>query len=114
MSSDDVRKGVTQAVFNEQHASIFTTEIAIIAIILGVLTSSWIVFGIMIIGPIFALRTPILAKIMMIVFALAWGAIGFGIGYAIDSTGAMIVLSIFGLLAGFGTHMSAFQHFNDI
>jgi len=50
----------------------------------------------------------------MIVLSIGWGIIGYAIGVAFDSIGAMVVLSILGFLVGAGLHFSALEWTEDI
>ena len=44
MSTGDVRRGITQASFNEEQANTFYKEVLILSIIAGVFLQSWFVF----------------------------------------------------------------------
>jgi len=112
--SSNVRKGMTNAKFNDQNANILFWEIVILAILAGLLASSWWVFGAMFVGLIAALYVQKLAVILMLAFSLVWGLIGFGVGSLFDSTAASVVLSVIAFLSGFGIHMSALQWTQDV
>jgi hypothetical protein len=114
MSHQDVRKGMTNANFNEENSNILFGEIAIIAIGIGLITQSWWWGGGIFIGFIIALFIKPIAIFLMIVLSIGWGVVGYAIGAAFDSTGAMIVLSILGFLAGAGLHFSALEWAEDI
>jgi len=112
--SSNVRKGITNAKFNEENSRILFGEIAILSILIGGLSSSWWVFGAVFLGLIAALYVQKLAVILMVAFSLVWGLIGFVIGSMFDSTAASIVLSVLAFLIGFGIHMSALQWAQDV
>lgn len=79
MSSEHVRKGVTNAKFNEEQSNILFIEIGILSILIGLMSESWWAFGGSFLGLIFSLRIKFLAIPLMIVFSLVWGAIGYSI-----------------------------------
>ncbi|EER8911877.1 TPA: hypothetical protein ACNCEW_003490 [Escherichia coli] len=114
MSSEHVRKGVTNAKFNEEQSNILFIEIGILSILIGLMSKSWWAFGGSFLGLIFSLRIKFLAIPLMIVFSLVWGAIGYSIGALFESTAASIVLGIIAFLSGLGTHLAAVQWANDI
>ena len=98
MSSNDVRKGMTNAQFNEKQSGILMTEIFIIAVVCGLYFTSWWVFG----------------GVLLVLLSVGWGAVGYGIGSMFGSTGASIVLGVIGLLAGVGSHLGALQWAKDV
>lgn len=114
MSSKDVRKGMTEAKFNEENASILFGEIGLIAIGLGLFAQSWWVFGGVLLGLLLAILIPGIAIVLMVAFSLAWGAIGYAIGTLFDSFGASVVLCIIGFLFGLGVHLSALEWAQDV
>lgn len=114
MSHENVRKGITNANFNQEQSGILFGEIFLIAGGLGLYTESWWVFGGLFIGLIIGLFIPFVAIPLMILLSLCWGAIGFGIGTLFGSTAAAAVLGIIGLLAGAGVHMAALEWTKDI
>jgi len=112
--SSNVRRGITNAKFNEQNSNILFWEIVILSVLAGGLAQSWWVFGAMFVGLIAALYVQKLAVILMLAFSLVWGLIGFGVGSMFDSTAASVVLSVIAFLSGFGIHMSALQWAQDV
>lgn len=73
MSSEHVRKGVTNAKFNEEQSNILFVEIGILSILIGLMSKSWWAFGGSFLGLIFSLRIKFLAIPLMLVFSLVWG-----------------------------------------
>lgn len=114
MSANDVRKGVTNARFNEKNSNILFLEIIAIAVAAGAGTESWWVFGGVFIALTGGLYIRVIAIPLMVVLSCFWGLIGYGIGSAADSTGAAVVLGILGFLMGLGVHFSALQWAKDI
>lgn len=114
MSHNDVRKGMTNARFNEEQMGILSGEIAIIAIVAGIYTKSWLIFGATFVGLAAALAFPIVAIPLMVLLSIGWGVIGYSIGSLVGSKDASVVLGIIGLLAGLGVHMAAIKWVEDI
>ncbi len=54
MSSEHVRKGVTNAKFNEEQSNILFIEIGILSILIGLMSTSWWAFGGSFLGLIFS------------------------------------------------------------
>ena len=75
MSSGDVRKGITQAKFNEEAANLIYGEIALVSIVGGLYFQSWYVFGGLFIGLIFGFLIRGLNIILAITFSILWSLI---------------------------------------
>ena len=114
MNSRDVRRGVTQAKFNDKNINILSVEIFIIAVIFGVGYESWIVFGGVFLGLIYGMKIKPLAIVFCYLFGIIWGIIGYIIGMFIGSHGASISLGIIGLIVGIKTHLSAIEWVKDL
>lgn len=114
MSSRDVRKGVTNAKFNEEQSNVLMIEIMIISIGFGLFTQSWWGFGGILIALMMSMHIPFIAIPLMVVLSVGWGIIGYGIGSLFGSTGASVVMGGIAFLAGIGTHMAALEWVKDI
>jgi hypothetical protein len=114
INSDDVRKGITQANFNEKYSGFLFSELSVLSIACGLYWHSWWVFGIVYFGFIVCLIVQKLATILCILLSIVWGIIGYFIGTLFDSLGASVVLSIIGLLTSGGAHISALQYTKDL
>ena len=73
MSSNDVRKGMTNAQFNEKQSGILMTEIFIIAVVCGLYFTSWWVFGGVLLGLLIGLFIPQVAIPFIILLSVGWG-----------------------------------------
>lgn len=109
-----VRKGMTQAKFNDENSSIMIGEMMLISAVAGLAASSWWWFGGVFLGFVVAMSIRPLAKVLAFVLSLGWGIVGYGIGMVFDSQAASVVLGLLGFMCGIGMHMSALQWFQDI
>nr|WP_287412779.1 zinc ribbon domain-containing protein [Pseudodesulfovibrio sp.] len=110
-----VRKGLTNAKFNEERANILYAEVIIIAIIIGFASQSWWIFGASVVALLITLAIPALTMALAILLSLGWAGIGYSIGDAFsDGMGAPLVLCFIGLICGLGTHLAALEWHEDI
>lgn len=114
MESHNVRKGITNAKFNEDNAGILAGEIAIVAIAAGFYFHSWYIGGSLFLGLMIAMFIKPLAILIILALSICWGLVGYFIGVFFESTGAMVVLSILGFLMGLGANLSALEWVQDI
>lgn len=114
MSASDVRKGFTNARFNEKNSNILFLEILLIAVAAGVEFESWWVFGGTLLALSVALYIRAVAIPFMVILSVFWGLFGYSIGVAADSIAASVVLGIIAFLMGIGVHFSALQWAKDI
>lgn len=111
----EVRKGVTQAKFNDSAIGVIGAELIIVSIVLGVLTHSWIVFGISLVGLIICFQIRKIAIILSVILSIGWGFTAWAIGdfFGISTTG-LIVISIIAALCGGGYHMASMEYIEDL
>lgn len=114
MGYKDVRRGKTQAEFNESASQFLFGEITILAIIVGLVTSSLAVGGI-----VFLLLIAITwfrkgAILLTILLSIAWGVIGFIIGSNVGGLIAGLVIGIIALLVSGSAHVGAIEWMDDI
>jgi hypothetical protein len=112
--SDDVRKGMTNATFNEKNSDFLASELMILSIICGVFWQSWWVFGAVLFELIICLQIKKLALILCFVLSILWAVVGYFIGTFFDSLGASVVLALLSLAASLSAHFSALQWFEDL
>lgn len=74
-----MRASYTQARFNEKYSGVLPFQIFAVSVGLGLLTSSWWIFGIVLFGLMMSIFFKRLALIICVVFSVAWGGIGVGI-----------------------------------
>ena len=87
MSSGNVRKGMTQAKFNEENVNIVYGEIAILSIILGLVFQSWYLGGGVFLGLMIGLTLPYVCLILAVSFSIIWSILAAGIAssfYGLD------------------------------
>ena len=113
MSVSNVRKGITQARFNENQSNILYKEILLISIVVGCYYQNWLVFGGVLTCLILVMFIPVLNLLLAIVLSLIWALIGFGIG-SFFSDNASYVLTFLGLISGIGCHLSAIEWSRDL
>ena len=75
MSTGSIRKGVTQAQFNEEASDFLYSEIFIIAIALGLYFQSWYVGGGTMVGLIIAFHIKTLNLFIAFLFSICWSVI---------------------------------------
>ncbi|ART82033.1 hypothetical protein CBP31_04850 [Oceanisphaera profunda] len=112
--SDDVRKGITKAQFNEDNANILFAEIGITAIAVGVYFQSWFWGGGVLLALMICLFIKQIAILLILVFSVGWAVAGYFIGGIFESSQASIVLAILGFLCGLGANISALEWTKDI
>lgn len=114
MSHKDVRKGVTNANFNEEMSGFLMGEIFLLSVMIGLYFQSWIAFGLVFLGLIVALFIKTLAMILIVGFSIAWGVLGWALGSLFDSTGASITIAVIAFIASFGGNLAALEWARDI
>ncbi|TES56155.1 hypothetical protein E2L07_05565 [Halalkalibacterium halodurans] len=114
MGYKDVRKGNTQAQFNDSAANFLFGECFVVAIIAGLATFNWAVFGLVLLALLVTTWFRKGAIILTIIFSICWTLIGFAIGAALGGPIAGIVFAIIALLVSAGTHIGAIEWMDDM
>ena len=114
MDYRDVRKGATQAEFNDTASTFLFGEIFIVSVGLGIAFTSWFVFGLALLGLIILVNFKSAAIYVCGLFSICWGALIFVIGDAIGGLGAGIVLGIIALIVSVGLHIGAMEYVEDM
>lgn len=129
----DIRKGVTQASFNESASNFVVFEIIIIAILSGVGFESWWVFGGVFLGLLIAFFIPVVNMVVGVVASICWGVFaGLVSGFffldpdiinpddhwqnatVFVSNGATLVPFILVFLSSLGAHIGAVEWVRDL
>jgi hypothetical protein len=113
MSTGDVRRGITQARYNEEQANAFYKEVLFLSIISGVFLQSWFVFLGALIFLLVGIHVPLLGTIIIWGLSLAWGVGGYALG-SIFNDEASIVLGIIAFVCSLGVHYSAKEYGADL
>ncbi|WP_150284188.1 hypothetical protein [Rummeliibacillus sp. TYF-LIM-RU47] len=113
MNQDDIRQSIQDAKTNEMGVGFVGVEMFIISVALGIIFSSWWIFGIVLIGSFILFNIEYTAKILLLILTLAWGVIAYKIGHVFGISAA-IVLGALALLFAGGIHFSAFGGFRDM
>ena len=90
----DMRGGLTKAQWNKQFGSIIFTEIFWGSVILGLIFSSWGVFGLSLIGLSVIYTVKELALILIILISIAWALVLGALGTLIGGPVAGIIFAI--------------------
>ncbi|MCK0470409.1 hypothetical protein [Halalkalibacter sp. APA_J-10(15)] len=114
MEFKSVRKGITQANFNDSASTFLFGEIAIISIIAGISTLNWTVFGIVLLGLIAFTCFRKGAIILIILFSICWTIIGLLIGGMLGGPIAGIIFGIIALIVSAGFHIGALEWMDDM
>jgi len=129
----DIRKGVTQAKFNDDASSFVIFEVLFLSIIFGVIFESWWIFGGMFFGLLIGLFIPGLNLIISLFVSFCWGGIASIISafffiennnfpsenyldniYILASNGATLIPFIFIFLSSLGAHLATIEWLHDI
>ena len=114
MSSKDVRRGITNARINEEAFGIIGFESIVVAIAMGLLLKSWLVFGGVFLGLIIIFTIPKIRVFIIGLFCIGWAVLGYFIGVLIGSIGASITFCVLLLITSLGLHMQAIEYLDDI
>ncbi|UTW45981.1 hypothetical protein KFE80_03520 [bacterium SCSIO 12696] len=114
MENNEVRKGVTNASFNEENANFLFGEIAIVSVVSGIMTNSWWVGGACLLFLLIGLFFKTIATVILVSLSLAWGWISYSIGNYFWGFDAGIVIAILAVLVSGGMHLSALEWARDI
>lgn len=114
MSYKDVRRGNTQAEFNDTASNWLFFEVLFISVAVGLTTQSWWIFGGVLFGMLIMTWVRKLAIVLTVILTLLWTTIGFAIGFGFWGWGAGLVLGILALLITAGLHASAIEWIDDM
>ena len=114
MDSGAVRKGVTQARYNEDVSQIVWVEILLISGVLGQVFHSWLTFGACLIGFFVFLSIPILNVLFAITLSIGWGLIGYFAGGYFLTQNAGLVIGGIAFLSGVGAHLGFIEWTRDV
>lgn len=113
-TEDAVRRGMTNAKFNEQMSDFLGIEISSIAVAIGFLTKSWWWGGGTFLALLILTIIPSTGKILCVILGLAWGVIGYFVGDFFFGADAGWVIGIILGICGIGVNLAGRQHFEDI
>ena len=109
-----VRRGVTQAKFNDDASAWLFGEILVISVAIIIFTGSWLLFGLAFIGMFVMTLFRRLAIILTILLSLLWDIVGGIIGLHVGGIIAAIVIAIIALLVTGGLHIGALEWIDDM
>jgi uncharacterized membrane protein AbrB (regulator of aidB expression) len=133
MSAGDMRKGITQAKFNDEASNLLYFEIAVLAIAGGLYFESWYIGVGVLLGLIIAFQVRALNLILAVLFSLCWSIVGAAIAnlfsgglgnvddlgwhqiiFAIYSTPAAQVVGGLLFLSILGIHLAGIEFQRDL
>lgn len=118
--STDVRKGVTEAKFNESQSGLIFMEHFIASILVGVACHmhfhkwGWWAFGGAYVGGFVLLTIPFFANLFSFVCSVGWGYLGYLIGMAFKSFPAGVVLASLFFLVTLGMYLAGMRWMQDM
>lgn|GEM_PF-897628 len=113
-TEDAVRRGMTNAKFNEEMSNVLGYEVSFIAISIGLLTKSWWWGGGTFLALMILTWIPSTGKILCVILGIAWGVIGYYAGNYFFSADAGWGIGIILGLCGIGANLAGRQHLEDI
>ena len=113
-TEDSVRRGMTNAKFNEEMSGVFAFEVFIVAVVIGVASGSWLWFGGTLLGLIILSSIPSIGTVICYVFGVAWGFVGYYIGNLFFGESAGWVIGAIAGLCGIGANLSGRKYFEDL
>lgn len=113
-TEDAVRRGMTNAKFNDEMSDVLGIEISIVSVAIGFAMKSWWWGGGTFLALIFMALIPSIGTIMCYIFGIAWGVIGYYVGSYLFGDSAGWVIGIIAGLSGIGTNLAGRQYFEDI
>ena len=110
MDKQELVNAYRQIKIEEGAGRIFLFELFIMSVILGFKYRSWYVgiWSFLVLLILCFIKT--ITLIMGVFFTIMWGALGWGIGHAIDGVYAAVLGAVIGTLIGFGIHVSLFSY----
>ena len=113
-TEDAVRRGVTNAKFNDKYSDVLGMEVSIISVAIGFAMKSWWWGGGTFLALFILSFIPSIATIMCYVFGIAWGVLGYFLGDWLVGNDAAWVIGIGAALCGIGANLASKQYLEDI
>jgi len=114
MKSADVRRGVTQATFNQKIAGFLYLQVLAVPAGIGYMLNSWIVFGVLLLQLAVGVSRPKLALFIVTVFSIGWSAIAFYVvGMFAGLEGQIVAAIVCGIMA-LGANMAGVEWTQDM
>jgi hypothetical protein len=112
---EDIRAGVSQAKVNEDLAGGMSAQFLILAIVAGLASESWWVFGGVFLGLPVAMLVPGLGTLLVVALTAGWGYCGYHVGDWVSSgdTGGIVVITIISVVVGGTINLSGREFMAD-
>jgi hypothetical protein len=126
MNEDQIRRGNTQASFNEEMSGPYLAQFAFLGLVAGIMQSmgnipfipkdwsSWMIGIITLISSIILSMIPKVSQIFLILLTLMWGFIGFEMAGGDVGSGTSWAFAILATIIAAGLNMSGMQWSKDI
>ena len=111
---ESVRRGVTNARFNEKMSGVLVGEVLIVSIALGIVYSSWWWFGGTLLAFIILASSPLTSTLLCYAFGIVWGVIGYYIGMLLFGDSAGWVIGVIAGICGIGANFASKQYYDDL
>ena len=102
MTIRNTRAGFTQAQFNDDASSLVIIEILLIAVAFGIGMLSWWWGGVIFLGGMIVMATPVLNILFCLAMTAAWAVAGYHIGEVIGQDGANYIIAVIAGLTSLG------------
>lgn len=114
MDSQNVRRGVTRAGWNKQHADWYSLHYTLLCIVIGLLSASWWAFLAAMVFVAAIELTTLGGRVMLWVYCLPWIVIFGAVGMAVGSIPGACVFAIFAGGIAYITLESGREYFHDL
>lgn len=111
---DEVRKGVTNARFNDTASNLFFGELLMLSVTLGLIYQSWAVFGTVLLITIVLSYIRKTLIILMAALSITWTILSYWLGLTLGGWMAAVPISIIALIFTVGIHIGAYEWIRDI
>lgn len=113
MEQNDIRQAIRDERENQFGLGLLGIEVVITSIILGFLTTSWIIFGIVLVGSFILVYTKSTIVFVLIAYTLMWMYIGYRFGDFISPSASIVTALIF-LFISAAIHLASYRAIQDL
>ena len=114
MSSDEYRKGINQALINQQSAGWLVLEIVLFSLYILIKLNSWLIAGIVFVALFIGIYLKYISVIIALCLPFFCAYVGWVFGALFNDFWAQIVISIIVLFFFLGMNYNALEFIKDI